>query len=76
MSVVVKVQTQLFPKPVPGASVVALVYDRERRHMTQQVLSAEDLARLDGRPRVFFHAKLEGSTWILGDEVPDPEWTL
>lgn len=75
MSVVVKVQIPLFPKPAPGVSVVALVYDQERRHVTRQVLSAADLTRLAGRPRVFFQATLEGPTWVLGDEVPDPNWS-
>lgn len=74
MTAIVKVQTQLFPKPKPGELAFALIYDLGRRHVRQRLLSAAEMARMNDRPRVFFRAQLIERDWVLGDEVPDPGW--
>lgn len=67
-SIIVKVQTALNDPAGP-----ALVYGRGRTFM-QQVPAESVTARMGGRVRAFFYARLSAGELVLGDEAPDQPW--
>jgi hypothetical protein len=68
---VVKVQLPLSPD-----SNEALIYDQDRTHMEQRVLTAAERRMMAGEVRAFFQASWNASSdsWTLLERVADRSW--
>jgi hypothetical protein len=52
-----------------------LIYDRGRKHMSQQHLDKSVLTALGGDKKGFFEASWDVSTgWVIGERVEDQAW--
>jgi hypothetical protein len=66
---IVKVQTSI----VSSGPAAALIYDKEQSFQLE-VPVKEVEGVMKGRPKVFFHATIEGQGLRLGGEAPWQDW--
>jgi len=64
---IVKIQT-----PLAGDDV-ALIYDKEKSFVLQ-VPTEEVVARMAGRVKAYFYARVRGTRLALEKSAPDQEW--
>lgn len=65
---IVKVQVALVPRGAP-----ALIYDKERKHVSQQILASATVKSLNADLKGYFDAAWNGHRWIVGNRVEQPK---
>lgn len=73
---IVKVQIAIYASGVtmPGAPTPALIYDKSRTHIREQVISDKIRTELNGELKAFFEADWDGEEWRLIKRVEWQDW--
>lgn len=51
-----------------------LVYDQAKKYQFQGAMPWDLLVKLNGRPKAYFEAELDGTELVIGDEAPTQDW--
>ena len=71
---IVKIQIALASSNPSSVGTVCLIYDETRGFSFQGVASESVLAVMNGRPKAFFNARINGHDLDIREEVPDQGW--